>query len=198
MALSTLTSTFGPSVSWTASKTITGSDYAALANTSSILKPSMAVGTAAANNAANGGDELTSSITSVSASSSASIDLTSLTDILQSSGVSLARVKAILIRLLSTTDDPTNGTAASSVTIDNTTSNSLSAQSHSGWFDNGSEGAAGGSKFTIPNGGFLMFGVGVTNAAGVLVDSTHKIIAVHNNDAGVTAKVQVTLLGGSS
>lgn len=198
MALSSLTSSFGPSVSWTAAKAITGADYASLANQSNIQKPAMAVGTAAANNAANGGDELCSSITSVSASSSTSIDLTSLTDILQATGTSLARVKAILIRLLSTTDDATNGTAASSVTIDNTTSNSLSAQSHSGWFDNGSEGGVGGSKFTIPNGGFLMFGVGVTNTTGVVVDSTHKVIAVHNNDAGVTAKVQVTLIGGSS
>ena len=202
MALDTLTATFKAQLGWTAQKNITGSDYSANVNSTTIAK-SGSIGTSAANAAAGGSDELYSAVTSLSASSSASIDLSSLTDILGQTSIALVRVKAILIRLLSTTDDSVIGTAASSINIDNTVANALSAQSNTGWFNNAHEGTATGgagdatgSKFCIPNGGVLSFYTPV--AAGVAVDGTHKIIKVTNNDSGVTAKVQITVVGGTS
>jgi hypothetical protein len=109
------------------------------------------------------------------------------------SKITLARVKAILIQLLSTSDDATNGTPASSVTINNTATNSLSAQTHSGWFDNGAEGTTAGSKFTLHNGAALLYLD--PGAAGITVDATHKIINVVNNDSANPAAVQITVWG---
>jgi hypothetical protein len=43
--------------------------------------------------------------------------MTSLTNILQQTGVSLARLKGFVIRLLSATDDAINGTTCSSITL---------------------------------------------------------------------------------
>lgn len=202
-ALSSLTATVLAGVQWTAAKSITGSDYAQNTNSTNLRK-TLSIGTSAANAAAGGSDELYSAVTSLSASSSSSIDLTSIANILATSGVSLARVKAIMIRLLSTTDDSSIGTAATAINIDNTVSNALSAQSSlGGWFNNANEGTATGgagdatgSKFLIANGAVLLYATPV--AAGILVDSTHKVIKLTNLDGAVTAKVQVTVIGGSS
>jgi hypothetical protein len=195
MALDSLTFKATVGLSITAQKNITGSDYSPIQNTSTITK-AVNLGTSSGNATAGGADECASFIQSIAASGSASIDLTSLTDFLAATGVSLARVKSITIRLLSAADDSAVGTAAGSITIDNTVTNALSSQSNSGWFSNAAEGAANGSKFTIPNGAYLSFGV--ANAAGVVVDSTHKLIKVTNNDGSLSAKVQFTLTGGTS
>lgn len=202
VSLSTLSATLTAQLSWTATKTLTGTAYSAITNQSAIKK-ALSLGTSAANAAVGGADELASFVTSVSASSSSSIDLTAMTDILNQSSASLARAKAIVIRLLSASDDATNGTAAASITLDNTVTNALSAQSHSGWFDNAHEGTATGgmgdatgSKFTIPNGGFLAFGTPA--AAGVLVDGTHKVVKITNNDGAIAAKAETSFVGGST
>ena len=153
--------------------------------------PSKAIslGTAAANNAAGGADEAALFLVSIAASSSATVDLTSITDILNQSA-SLARGKHIRIQLLSASDDTVNGTAASYVTIGNNGSNDWVSQGGTGWF----HGAT--SSFDVPNGGYMEFGVG--NGAGVAVDGTHKIIKIANADAGLAAKVQISLCGGST
>jgi len=189
MAMSSLAVTVTAGISVVASNTLTGSDYGANSNSTNIKK-NLSIGTAAANAAAGGSDELYSAITSLAASASASIDLTSITDLLQTSGVSLARVKAIMIRVLSTTDDSSIGTAASSVKVDGSVTNGLVSQSGTGWLFNSS------SLFEIPNGGVLLFAT--PTAGGVLVDGTHKVIKVTNVDGSVIAKVQVTVCGGSS
>ena len=195
MAINSLAFKLAAAFGWTAANNLTGADYGQNQNNSSPQK-SLSIGTAVANNVAGGGDELYSTITTIAPSGNATIDLTSITDILQQTAISLARAKVIIIRLLSSTDDATNGTAASSVTIDNTVTNGLSAQSHSGWFDNGAEGAAGGSKFAIINGGIMLYGT--PSATGILVDSTHKLLKIVNNDGALSAKVQVTVCGGST
>jgi hypothetical protein len=174
---------------WTASNNITGSDYSPSQNASTIKK-SLSVGTAVADASAGGGDELVSFVQTVGASASVSVDLTTLTDIMQSTGVSLARVKGVVIRLLSATDDTVVGTAASSVTIDGTVANGWTSQAFSGWFGNAT------SKMDVPNGGVLAFGT--PSAAGVLVDATHKVLKVTNNDAGLSAKVQISLQGAAA
>jgi hypothetical protein len=195
MALDSLTATLTAQLGWTAQKNVVGSDYSANVNASTIKK-SLAVGTSAANAAVGGADELYSAVTSLTASASASIDLTAIADILNQAGISLARVKGILIRVLSATDDNVIGTAAVGVVIDGTVTNALSSQSNSGWFSNAAEGAAGGSKLTVPNGGFVAFGT--PSAGGVVVDATHKVIKITNLDGAVTAKCQISVMGGST
>lgn len=190
MALDSLSSTLKIQLNWTAEDNLTGDDYSPVQNTGTITHQS-SVGTSAANNAAGGGNELISWIQSISASSSATIDLTSLTNILQASGISLARVKGIVIRLLSTTDDETNGTAATYVTVGNNSSNDWTSQSGGrGWL------ASATSVLDIPNGGAV--GASFPSAAGVLVDSTHKIIKIANADSSVAAKVQISIQGATS
>ena len=147
-------------------------------------------------NIAYGVNQLASFITTIAASGNASIDLTVLTNLLQQTAVVLVRVKSIMIQLLSLTDDTVNGTNCSSITINNTVTNAFSAQSNSGWFGNAAEGAAGGSKFVIPNGGTLAFATPA--AAGVLVDGTHKVINYVNNDGSNGAAVQTTIFGADA
>lgn len=175
--------------SWTAQNNITGSDYSPITSSGTITK-AVTQGTAAANAAVGGADEKISFIQSIGASASVSIDLTALTDVMQTAGVSLARVKTILIRLLNVADDSVVGTAASSITVDATITNGLTSQSGSGWLTNST------SKFDVPSGGFVAFGT--VTAAGVLVDGTHKILKLTNNDGALTAKVQITIDGGST
>lgn len=194
-AISSLSATFTGSITWNAANSLTGSEYSQNTNSTNLRK-AMTGGTSVANAVAGGGDELYSAVTSLAFGASASIDLTSLTDILQTSGVSLARVKWIMIRVLSTTDDSSIGTAATPLLIDNTVTNALSSQSSAGWFANAAEGAANGSRFHVPNGGILLFGT--PSAAGLVVDGTHKIIKFTNSDGAVTMKVQLTVFGGST
>lgn len=190
MSLSTLTYKLTVSQNIQALKTLTGStDFNPISNTTNINK-AVSLGTAAANAAAGGADELAAFVTSITASGSATIDLTALTDILNQTSVTLARVKSIIFRLLNAADDATNGTAASSVTIGNNGTNDYISQSHGGWL------ASATSTFDVPSGGWMGYGVG--NAAGNVVDGTHKIIKVANNDGSLTAKVQSVICGGTS
>src|SRR5262245_46371721 len=188
MALSSLSSSIKLVVSWVAQKVITGSDYAPTANSTNINK-TVALGTSSANNTAGGSDEVVSFIQSINASSSATIDLTALTDIL-GAACTLARVKGIVIRLLSVADDAVVGTAAAFLTIGNNAANDFISQAGSGWL------ASATSVLDVPNGGFVAFST--PSALGVAVDATHKIIKILNGSASVAAKVQISLIGGTS
>ncbi len=189
MAISSLAAGFKITANWSAGNSLTGSDYAQTQNATAITK-TLSIGTTAANAAVGGGDELYSAVTSLAGGASASIDLTSVTDILATAATSFARVKAILIRVLSTTDDSVIGTAASGAMIDGTVANALLSASGSGWLK------AATSTFDIPNGGFIAFGT--PSATGVLVSGGAKVIKVTNNDGAVTAKVQITVIGGTT
>lgn len=190
MGMSSLNATCKVSTALVASNNLTPSQASPIANSSSPSK-TITVGTSAANNAAGGGDECALFLTSVTASSNTTIDLTSVTDLLNTAAVTLARVKWVVFQLLSATDDATNGNACSSVTLDSSAPNGWTSQSFSGGFGNAT------SKLDIPNGAVSNL-IGVVSAAGVVVDSTHKIIKVINNDGALTAKFQTTLVGGST
>lgn len=190
MALDSLTSTLKIQLNWTAEDNLTGDDYSPVQNTGTINHQS-SVGTSAANAAAGGGNELISFIQTVASSSSATIDLTSLTNILQATGISLARVKGIVIRLLSTTDDETNGTAATYITVGNNGSTDWISQSGArGWL------ASAASVIDIPNGGAV--GASFPTAAGVTVTSSYKSLKIANADNSVSAKVQISIQGGTT
>lgn len=191
MALDSLTSQLSVSMNWTAQKNIAGStDYSPNQNNTTITKKS-SVGTAAANAAVGGGDELASWVQTIAGGGTATVDLSSLTNILQTTAISLARVKGIMIRLLSTTDDATNGTACTHIVVGNAASNAWTSQSGGrGWLTSSTH------TFDIGNGGAVAFLF--PTAAGVLVDGTHKNILITNGDGSVSAKVQISLHGGTT
>ena len=185
--LSSLTFSFNPQLSWNAVVTNTGADYANSSPKSQggINLPTISYASTTANAAVGGADEFISFVQTVNASSSVTIDLTALTDILKQSSVSLARVKFMMFRLLSAADDATNGTAASSITVGNNASNDFL-----GWL------AGTTPTFSVSNGGCVLFSE--PSAGGKTVDGTHKILKITNNDAGVAAKVQITIVGGTT
>lgn len=176
-------------VGWNATVNITGQDYAnsPIGNVTTISKQ-IKMSNGVADAVAGGASELYSAISVITPSSSVSLDVTSLTDILNRSASNLARVKGITVRLLSTTDDATNGTAAASVTVDGTVANALLSTTNSGWLSNNT------SKFDIANGDYLKWGT--TGAAGIVVSATNKVIKITNNDGSKNAAAQVTIVGG--
>jgi hypothetical protein len=214
MALTSLTAKLIAGYQWTAQLNRSGAGYTPITVNDTITDTFQfgTSGLGAANTSNNvstgqvsGSDELVASLVTLTASGggtpSLSLNLTALngaagqpTDVCGQT-VNFARVKAIRIQLLNTAQDPTNGTSCSSITIDNTVANALSAQSHSGWFDNAGEATTAGSKFTLTSGARLTYEA--ANAAGLVVDGTHKIIKLTNNDAVNAAAIRVVLIGGT-
>jgi hypothetical protein len=127
---------------------------------------------------------------SIAGGGNTTIDLTSFANAVGDAASSFTRVKAVRIRLLSTADDATNGSAASSITVGNNAADDWTSQGGSGGF------GTAASTFVVPNGGFFEFGV--PNTAGIPVDATHKIIKIANNDGAVAAKVEVMIIGGET
>lgn len=183
-ALDDLTFTYTPSRTWSASANKTGSTFQAIKNSGSLGDPTFTIKKTYANAAVGGGDMLVSAITSIAGAGAATIDLTALNDVLERSGGSFARLKYIEFMLLAAADD-SQGTAASQVTIGNAATNANQL-------------FLGGDTHTIvlKTGEFAIWGT--RSAAGLTVDGTNKNILITNNDASVTAKVRVTLVGGTT
>ena len=185
-SITTLTASLTATASWNAAGSKTGTDYAnAVPVSNSGFSTKQSVATTIANASAGGGNQFISNIVTIAGGGSTTIDLTSLTDILGQTGVSLARYKGILFRLLSVADDATNGTACSGVTIGNNAANDIN-----NWYG----GATG--TLTLGNGEHTQWAS--PSAAGKVVDGTHKIIKIANNDGAVTAAVQYTILGATT
>src|SRR5690554_597888 len=118
-AMDSLDFSLKPVIAGSAAINRTGTDYPQLSSRIDIAKPAITVKSTIANNAAGGGDMLLSAIVAVPAATpgtpdtpgTATVDLTSFTDFLNRATQSFARIKAIELRLLSTADDATNGTA---------------------------------------------------------------------------------------
>lgn len=190
MALDALTASLKVDVQWTAQKTITGNSNA-LKHASRVSKEADNSIVSGSGNTASGiGDQLCSFVTTISASSSTTLDLSSLTNILQQTSQTIARIKGVLIELLSSAQDATSGTACSSITIGGAASNQWISQSGSGGPGDAS------SLWDIPNGEFLAFSCKATT--GTVVDGTHKSLKILNNDATYAAGVRITILGAGS
>jgi hypothetical protein len=139
-------------------------------------------------NAANQGQ---SKVYSISASGTATIDLTAaFTNIVNNSAATWKRLKGIQIQLLSSAQDSANGTACTSITIMDNSSDDFISQSHSGWF------ASTTAPFDLANGQWMAWGT--DNSAGVIQDATHKYILITNNDGANAAGVLVNFIGGDS
>lgn len=119
MAIDALSVTLQGLVTWRASVTLAGTGGTATSNNSSRPK-SLTYSDDTANAALGGADTFANFVQTISAGSSVTVDLQSLTNILGQSGTSFARVKGWLIQLLAVADDATYGTACSGCTLGNT------------------------------------------------------------------------------
>src|SRR5438067_880364 len=115
MSISSVTATFSVGVSYQAQGAAPGSQYQP---TTARGNPKKNVAFTTGTSAAAKVNELASKIFSVAAGATATIDLRSLLDVLGQT-VTLVRVKGLLFQLLSTADDPVNGTACGGVTVGN-------------------------------------------------------------------------------
>lgn len=105
----------------TCSNSQTGSVYTG-SNTSLDIRKSQSFGTSLGNTTSGGGDEIFSFQQSIAAGAAATLNLSTMTNLLQQSSVSIARIKGWQIRLLSGTDDTTISpvpTSTSTVTVTN-------------------------------------------------------------------------------
>ena len=137
-------------------------------------------------NVANQINEIYSAILSIAASGTSTINVQSLADIWGNTGVSLVRIKGLLFQLLSTAQDPINGTVCSGVTI----------------------GQAGSNPFlmfltgTTPGmvlGNGEAIGWATPLAAGnTSISGSAKNILITNNDSVNAAAVQVSILGANA
>lgn len=185
MALSTLDLTMQILTNWSATKVVTGLPF--LSSAPASPSKSIRALSTVADATAGGASVLVAGISTVTASSSNTLDLTSIADVMGDT-VSMARVKFVLFRLLSATDTAfdgtTVGTAATPVVIGNAASNATQL-------------FLGGDTHTISltNGDFIAYATG--GAAGLVIDSTNKNVKIANSDAAVSAKVLYVFAGGS-
>lgn len=127
-------------------------------------------------------NQIVTTVVTPAASGTSNVDFTgSLTNIVGDATAAMSAVKAILVELISTDQDSTNGTACSSITIGNGTNPWLAP-------------FGGTGTYTIKNGGRWFHED--PSAAGLAVTaSTGDILKVLNNDGSNAAYVRITLLG---
>ena len=181
-----LTSSVTIGATWDFHKTNTGlSDTVNNSSLSSKLSFSNGAGAGAA-------EELYSAIRTLAGGATETLDLSgALTNLVGDAAIAFTKIKAVIIELLSTTQDSTNGTAASSISVGNAASNQALLKA-----DGGPLGAAA-HTVTIPNGGW--FAWGTTSAAGCTVANGAKDnLKVTNDDGAVTAAYRITLIGAKS
>jgi len=185
--ISSLSGNLSSSISWTASNDITAQQPLMQGDN---VQSNYAFSTLAANNAVGGADEIVSFLQTIAPSGTATINLKSITNIMQQSGIALARLKGYKIRLLAASGkgavDPVNGTACSSISVGNAAAN-----------PNPLEMDAGTTTYTIKNGGDHQH-FDPSAAGFVLVTNTTNNVLITNNDASVAAAVQVTLVGATT
>ncbi len=114
MAITSLTVTAAGTQQWTASNTITGLSSPTVNSGRNNKQQNYA--NTIANNALGGADEYFNFLLTISGGASATLDLTTMTNVLQQTSVSIVRVKAYQFQLLDVADDATNGTACSGIT----------------------------------------------------------------------------------
>lgn len=183
--ISSIIGNIGDSLNWQVSNLITGHQpYQQGDNVST----SYQFGTDNENNAVGGADEVVSFLQAIAPGGSVTIDLKSVTNILQQSGVALARLKGYKIRLLTSGTkgavDSVNGTLCSSIKVGGG-ANACTLNMN----------AAG--ELTVNNGGSQQY-FDPSAAGFVLVSPTTKNVLITNNDGSVAATVQVTLIGATT
>ena len=185
--ITTLSGSISDGFRWTASNNITAQQPLTQGDS---VQTNYIFGTSIASSSSGGADEIVSFLQVIAPSGSATINLQSITNILQQVGIALARVKGYKIRLLAASGrgavDAVNGTACSSIQVGNAGSNphrlELGADAHTYRINNG------GSHQHFDH-----------SAAGfAVVTATARNVLITNNDAAVAAAVQVTLVGATT
>lgn len=139
---------------------------------------------------AKGADQIYSAIRTLAGGANETLDLSgSLTNVFGET-ISFARIKAILVELLSAAQDSDNGTAATSILVGGAVATQALAGSGK-WFADTSD------KIRVINGGF--FACAVDNAAGVTVSNgASDSLKVENEDGAVACAYRLTLIGSNS
>lgn len=185
MTVSVVSGSFAVSVNWNVQATNTGA--AATTNAGSYTpKLSFTNGTGAGN-----ANDFVSVINTLAGGANTTLDLTSsFPDLVGTSALSINTVRSILIWLLSTAqtgpDGSTVGTASSSITI----GNAATVQAFTAAAPNGLI-VTNTSTLSIPNGGYLCFGVG--SAGGFTAGASYKNLKVVNADGSNTATYAVCM-----
>jgi hypothetical protein len=181
VAIESVSATFSMGVSYQAQGSAPGSQY----------QPTTAQGNPKKNIAFKTGttasgqiNELASKIFPIAASGNTTVNLQALLDVLGQTA-DLVRVKGLLLQLLSTADDPSNGTACSGVTIGNAGTHPFL-------------GFLGGTTPTITLGNGEALGWLSPSANGLAVSLTACNLLITNNDGSNAAAVQVTVLGADA
>lgn len=191
MAVDSLRLTAGLSFGFRVKKAVVGSGPREQGYTYSL---SIAFGTGAGAGACN---ELYAAVRTLAASTTEDIDLSAaLTNVLGEAAVTLARIKAILVWLLSTSQSV--GTEAVSGGSARVTGTACSSITLFGAASNPWQGPLVGAtaKLTVDNGnGFQQTR---NTAAGWVVDGTHDTLRVTNDDGAVAAKYVLALAGAAT
>ena len=178
MSLDALTGSLGITTAWNAHKNVSGfSNPNSNLNSDSktITWKSLGAGAGQVNIVAVG-------LLSIAAAGSAALDLTNIADVLGGAANALATLKGYKFQLLSTADDPVNGSGCTSITIGNSGANEHPLNL-----------GAGTMTIVLNNGEAA--GWATAAAAGRPVDATHKVIKFTNNDAVNPAKVRYVIWG---
>lgn len=185
--INSLTGSIGDTIGWTASNDIAAQQP--MGQNDSVAT-SYAFGTANDNDAVGGADELISFLQTIAPGGSAVINLQSITNILQQSGVALVRLKGYKIRLLTSGTkgavDSVNGTLCSSISVGNAAANPHPLEMDAGTY-----------TYTIKNGGSHQH-FDPSAAGFALVTPSAKNVLITNNDGSVAAAVQVTIVGATT
>lgn len=145
------------------------------------------VSTTAAGNA-GGGNAVYAALLSLENSANTTLDLTNLTDPYGST-LNMARVKGITFELLSVSQDSTNGTNCTNVTIGGASANHALAGAN-GLFNHTSD------KVRVNNGGWLGWATG-QNAGALVVNESSDALFIENQDSGNNAALRVTIFGST-
>lgn len=147
-------------------------------------------GTAQANGVSGGADEIVSFLQVIAPGGSATINLQSITNILQQVGIALARVKGYKIRLLAASGngavDSVNGTTCTSIQVGNAASNPHPLELGSTT-----------TTYRINNGGSHQH-FDPSAAGFAVITPAARNVLITNNDGAVAAAVQVTLIGATT
>jgi hypothetical protein len=181
--ISTVNAKIATNLNWQAGNNLTGSAYGQVQE-SAVLAKAYNFGTANANGASGGGDEVFSFQQTIAGGGSVTINLNNMTNVLQQAGVSIARIKALQIRLLSTSDDSTiTAPAASQITVTNNgpqLPNPLD-------FGNGGSGLT----LTLTTAGTAITGVAI-GAAGTGYPPSSSFVVTANESGGSGGVLSVT------
>lgn len=185
--ISSLVGSISDSLRWSAANNITGQQPLQQGDN---VATDYNFGTLNSNDVSGGADEVASFLQMIAAGGSATINLRSITNILQQTGVALARLKGYKIRLLAASGngaiDSVNGTTCSSISVGNA---AVAA--------NPLEMGAGTTTYTIKNGGSHQH-FDPSAAGFVTVTDSSRNVLIANNDGSVAAAVQVTLIGATT